>query len=183
VAVVRHAGADPQPGGGDVEPGLPALQLAADGSAAGCRSPAPAGDPGLETPEPAAVAEQLARLSLGQRSDIQCTTKMAKAPAAAQTAGIAMAFGGVTDAPDQSPVISSYSGPLPFPLEAAPFFASPLCRRPRIGQRRLTRAPRQERVLGWECDAGRRGRNKRYGKSGCMASCTETVARSSPAAS
>src|SRR4051812_37369788 len=36
---------------------------------------------------------------------------------------MAIAFGGVTDAFDWSPVLSSYSEPLPSPLEEARFFA------------------------------------------------------------
>jgi hypothetical protein len=60
----RRAGADPQPGGDDIDAELPALQLAGDDPAARCRLPASAGDPGLEA---AAVAQQLARLNLGQR--------------------------------------------------------------------------------------------------------------------
>jgi hypothetical protein len=42
------------------------LQLAGDEPAAGHRLPAPAGDPGLEAAEPAALAPQQARFNLGR---------------------------------------------------------------------------------------------------------------------
>src|SRR4051812_38361204 len=48
VTAARRAGADAETGRDEVDPELPALQLAGDGPAAGHRLPAPAGDPGFQ---------------------------------------------------------------------------------------------------------------------------------------
>jgi hypothetical protein len=60
-----RAGADAQTGEDDVDPELPALQLTGDGPAAGRRFPAPGGDLGFQVAEPAAVAQQDARICFG----------------------------------------------------------------------------------------------------------------------
>src|SRR3954468_1038665 len=71
----RRAGADAETGGNDVDPELPAPQLAGDGPApgdgppAGHAPPAPADDPCFQAAEPAAVAQQDAGVGLGHAAD------------------------------------------------------------------------------------------------------------------
>jgi hypothetical protein len=65
-AVAQCVGADAKTtAGDDVEPELPALQLASDDPAVGCRLPAPAGDPGFKPADPAAAAQQDAGVGFG----------------------------------------------------------------------------------------------------------------------
>ena len=57
VTAAGRAGVDAETGGGDVEPGLPTLQLAADDPAVRRRLLAPDGDPRFQTTKPAAIAK------------------------------------------------------------------------------------------------------------------------------
>jgi hypothetical protein len=78
ITAARHAGADAEIAGDDVDAELSALQLVGDGSVAGRRLPAPTGDPGFQAAEPATVAQQLARLGLGYRPGV-CTPSYGQA--------------------------------------------------------------------------------------------------------